>query len=132
MGAGERDRPLARRRRAFQPVALALRAEGLARAALRRRRREDELVTLDLYRRQLHRTAAAIEEHSRELAILFFQLQPIDSVAVGTDAGQVPASEERLLIGARGGDSRSDERGGEGERGKGAHGGHHSAGRTTA
>ena len=52
MRAGERDRPVARRRRAFEPGALALGAEGLAGAALGRRGREDQLVALDLDRRR--------------------------------------------------------------------------------
>ena len=78
---------------------------------------------------ELDRAAAAVEEHPRELAVLFLELEPVDGVAVGAGAGQVPASEERLLVGACGGDSRDDQRGGEGERSESAHGGHHKPGR---
>ena len=73
------------------------------------RQLEDEFFSLHADAGQRHRAAAPVEEHPGELAVLLGDLEPVDTVGVLADAGQVPSTEKSLILQCGGGQEDVDE-----------------------
>src|SRR5262245_32530782 len=68
---------------------------------------EDQLVALHTDPRERRRMRRAIEEAAGKLIAVLRDLEPVHLVGIGAGAGEVPASDERVLL------PRDDRRGGD-------------------